>query len=203
MSELREIVAKNIYELRTAKKMTQFRLAEVLNYSDKAVSKWERAESIPDVTVLKQIADYFGVTVDYLLHEEHTASESRVHNITAAVRRNRFIITMLATSLVWLVATLLFVIFDLTLKPQVFRIWLLYVYSVPVSMIVLLVFNSMWGKRKINFLIISVLIWSTLASIYLSFFVMVPQYYGIWLVFVLGIPAQAIVFLWSGLRSRV
>ena len=203
MSELREIVAKNIYELRTAKKMTQFRLAEVLNYSDKAVSKWERAESIPDVTVLKQIADYFGVTVDYLLHEEHTASESRVHNITAAVRRNRIIITMLATSLVWLVATLLFVIFDLTLKPQVFRTWLLYVYSVPVSMIVLLVFNSMWGKRKINFLIISVLIWSTLASIYLSFFVMVPQYYGIWLVFMLGIPAQAIVFLWSGLRSRV
>ena len=67
MTDLRAVIAKNICDLRTEAGMTQAKLAEVLNYSDKAVSKWERAEAIPDVTVIKAIADYFGVSLDYLL----------------------------------------------------------------------------------------------------------------------------------------
>ncbi|MBQ7218900.1 MAG: helix-turn-helix transcriptional regulator, partial [Ruminococcus sp.] len=46
--------------------MTQAQLGEELSYSDKSVSKWERGESIPDVYVLKHIADLSGVTVDYI-----------------------------------------------------------------------------------------------------------------------------------------
>ena len=67
MSDIKAIIAKNITALRQNHKMTQIELAEKLNYSDKAVSKWERGESVPDISVLKQIADLFGVTVDYLL----------------------------------------------------------------------------------------------------------------------------------------
>ena len=72
MEDLKPIIAKNITVLRQNAKMTQFDLAEKLNYSDKAISKWERAEAIPDVSVLKSIADLFGVTVDYLLQDGHT-----------------------------------------------------------------------------------------------------------------------------------
>ena len=61
MEELREIIAKNISDLRKKSGLTQIELAEKLNYSDKAVSKWERGDSVPDVGVLKQIADLFGV----------------------------------------------------------------------------------------------------------------------------------------------
>ena len=67
MDENKRIVADNITALRTAKKLTQSQLAEMLNYSDKSVSKWERGDSVPDVFVLKKIADIFGVTVDWLL----------------------------------------------------------------------------------------------------------------------------------------
>ena len=67
MDNIKAVVASNIIELRTKAGMTQLELAEKLNYSDKSVSKWERAESIPDVTILKSLADIFGVTVDYLL----------------------------------------------------------------------------------------------------------------------------------------
>ena len=49
--------------------MTQAELAERLNYSDKAISKWERAESIPDIYILKRLADMFGVTVDWLIKD--------------------------------------------------------------------------------------------------------------------------------------
>ena len=60
MEDIKPIIAKNITALRQGAKLTQIELAERLNYSDKAVSKWERAESIPDITVLKTIADMFG-----------------------------------------------------------------------------------------------------------------------------------------------
>ena len=71
VTDLKQTIAKNITALRQGRKMTQIELAEKLNYSDKAISKWERGESIPDVTVLKSIADLFGVTLDYLLQESH------------------------------------------------------------------------------------------------------------------------------------
>ena len=48
MNNIKSIIAQNITDLRRAKGLTQLELAEQLNYSDKAVSKWERAESMPD-----------------------------------------------------------------------------------------------------------------------------------------------------------
>ena len=74
MDQIKQNVAKNIARLRTSAHLTQAELAQRLCYSDKAVSKWERAESIPDISVLKQIADLFGVTVDYLITD--TTDES-------------------------------------------------------------------------------------------------------------------------------
>ena len=78
MDEIKLIIARNITDLRRKNNMTQAELAEKLNYSDKAVSKWERGESLPDVTVLKCIADTFRVTVDYLLQPEHHEQEERM-----------------------------------------------------------------------------------------------------------------------------
>lgn len=74
MQDLKPIIAKNITRLRTDNEMTQARLQQKLNYSDKAVSKWERGESVPDIAVLNEIAVLFGVTVDYLISEEHPES---------------------------------------------------------------------------------------------------------------------------------
>lgn len=199
MSDLRDVIAKNIADLRNQKKITQFKLAQALNYSDKAVSKWERGESIPDVVVLKSIADYFGVTVDYLLCADHSNEQARTREFTRRQRRNRLIITSLSTALVWFIATLLFVILNIAAPGLTFRTWWLYIYAIPVSSIVILVFNSIWGRRKLNYLIISVLVWSLLLSVHLSFVGVVPL---IWLVFILGIPAEVIIFFWSGLSMR-
>lgn len=197
MEELRRIFAKNLSDLRTQRGMTQLQLAEMLNYSDKAVSKWERGDSIPDVFVLKQMADYFGVTVDYFLTEDHTETEIKKKTVSKITKRNRRIITMLSASVAWLVVTLLFVILNIRSLGGSFPTWLLFVYAVPVSSIVLLVFNSIWGRSRANYAIITVLVWSLLASIFLSLFRFIPE---IWLVFILGVPAQIIIFLWSGLR---
>lgn len=200
MEDVRDIIAKNICELRTERRITQFKLAEALNYSDKTVSKWERGESIPDITVLKQIADYFEVTVDYLLqptHEEYQRARAQYSKLS---RRNHRIITLLAASLVWMIATVLFVQFNILFPSGRLRPWMMYIYALPVSLIVLLVFNSIWGRRRMNYLIISALVWSVLLALYLSFLILACS--NFWPIFIIGAPGQLIVCLWAGLRPR-
>ena len=67
MKDIKSNIARNIQELRKARGMTQLELAERLNYSDKAISKWERGESVPDLYVLKQLADFYNVKIDTLI----------------------------------------------------------------------------------------------------------------------------------------
>ena len=170
--------------------MTQKQLAEKLGMSDKSVSKWERGESIPDIEVLKQIADLFGVSVDYLLSETHDKSEP---DIPRLMRRNRLIISGLSCMLVLLVATV--IVAALMIATETTRYWLAYVYAVPVCAVVLIVFNSVWGKRALNFFLISVLVWGLLAGIYLGI-----GDYDKWPIFLIGIPAQVIIVMWSGIK---
>jgi len=194
MNDLKQIIAKNIIDLRKSMHLTQAELAEKLNYSDKAISKWERAESIPDVVILKQIADIFKVTVDYLLEAEHTEHTNKEIETSAQDKKNRLIVTLLASSLVWLIATMAFVYIGIYTNG-IRNLWAIYVYALPINFIVLLVFNSIWGKRKRNFLIISLLVWSILFSVYLALLS-----YDILLLFFIGIPAQIIIILWSNLK---
>ena len=198
MEEIKHNIARNIAGLRRAAGLTQLGLAEELNYSDKAISKWERGESIPDVTVLKKIADRFGVTVDYLLSENTGAvpAPPELHDRVAAVKRNnRLLISMQANALVWLVATIIFVVLSFT--TELADLWKIYVYAIPAACIVALVFNSVWGRyKKLNYLITSLLVWSVLLCLYLIFID-----YDINLIFYIGIPGQVIILLWSRLRG--
>ena len=194
-------IAKNITALRQSCKMTQIELAERLNYSDKAVSKWERGESIPDVIVLKSIADLFGVTLDYLLEAEHDAMESKptvVADNNGYQQRNRRVTTTLSVILVWFVAILSYVVMDLCIPVTVFK-WIPFAYAVPVSVIVWLVFNSTWFNRRHNYGIISLLMWSGLACLFLT---LLAAGYLLWKFFLLGIPGQIAILLWSRFQKK-
>ncbi|MCI5676394.1 MAG: helix-turn-helix domain-containing protein [Clostridia bacterium] len=196
MEDPKEIIARNIVDLRRKNGMTQLELAEKLNYTDKAVSKWERGESIPDVAVLKTIADLFGVTVDYLLTAEHKTTVPVLSRLESTLRSHR-VITGLSILLVALLATLIFVILDL-LPGERGGAWLSFIWAVPVGSIVWLVFNSIWFNRHLNYLIISILVWSTLTATHIT-----ALFFGvnIWLIYVLGVPGQAIILLWSKMRG--
>lgn len=195
MEDLKPVIAKNIVALRKLANLTQAELAQRLNYTDKAVSKWERAESVPDITVLKELAVMFGVTVDYLLESEHP---SKMAEPSKQKRHNQMTITLLSVAFVFLIATLLFVGYHI-FKTPFQHSWLLYVFSVPVSSLVVLVLNSIWGRRRwvTNCIILSVLMWSLLLSLYMLF---LSQ--NLWLLFILGIPTQVILLLWQNLKIR-
>lgn len=197
MEDLKTIIAKNITDLRKSHGYTQFELAEKLNYSDKSVSKWERGESIPDVIVLKELAELFGVSLDYMTESEHKIKNEPKQRLKDRIYNHGFI-TGICILLVWLLATLVYVIIDIAAGSiRLHR--LAFVYAVPVSMIVWLVFNSIWFNRRRNFSIISFLMWSVLLSLFITFF---PFDIWIWQIFVLGIPGQIIILLWSRIKHR-
>ena len=199
MDTIRLTVAKNIGSLRTRQGMTQLELAERLNYSDKAVSKWERGESLPDVSVLVRLADLFGVSLDTLVREPAEQSQPVLSDSAPeksglrAYRRG--LISWLAVLCVWLIATALFVVFALTGVMQP-RHWLVFIYALPVSLIVWLVLNSVWFGGGRNYAIISALMWSVLISVFVTAFSFGSN---LWLIFLLGIPGQIIILVWSGL----
>ena len=199
MAELKTIIAKNIAELRREAQMTQFELAERLNYSDKAVSKWERGESVPDIVVLKEIADIFSVTVDFLLEEEHP-KKKRFGESVRIKMKNHVFITGMSITLVWLIALAVFVVGDVFREYAALHHWLVFMYALPVSFIVWLVFNVHWFAKKMNFVIISLLMWSTLVSIFVSLLVFAGV--SVRFLVLLGIPGQIIIILWSRIKTK-
>lgn len=192
MEELRTVIANNLMNLRKASKLTQLELAEKLNYSDKAISKWERGESLPDLILLKQIADMYNVNIDYLM-QEHSFEEAKKHKPKQKLN-NKLIITLLACLVVWVCAVIIYV--NLTIIKDI-NYWLIWVWAVPVSAIVLIVFSSIWGRRKHILMSVSLLVWSFLACCYLQFLK-----YNIWTIFLLGIPLQIAIFLWSKIKTK-
>ena len=196
MQDIKSIIARNISTLRNEEGITQLELAERLNYSDKAVSKWERGESIPDVTVLIEIANMFGVTLDYLVQSEHPKETKKLKNLR--IIHNHAFITGISMVLVWLIAAIIYVVIDATaINTNI--LWLAFVYASPVTLIIWLIFNSIWFNKHRNFLIITLLLWATLASIYISFLVFGRN---LWLIFTLGVPAQFIILMWSKIRGK-
>ncbi len=190
---LKKNIADNIAKLRQASGMTQAELAQKLNYTDKAVSKWERADSLPDIVVLKTIADLFGVSLDFLV-TPHADMSMVTHDIKKRAK-NRLIITLLSTISVWMIAAIVFVILQSS-RPDILRPWMAFIIAIPVSLVVLLVFNCIWGKKAWIFVCISMLLWSLLLLIYL-----LTIDANNWLIFFIGIPAQVIILLSAGIRK--
>ena len=197
MEDIKLIIAKNITALRQNAKLTQIELAERLNYSDKAVSKWERAESIPDITVLKIIADMFQVPLDYLVRENPELPVLEEEPDQTPVRkRNHKVITALSILLVWFVAAVVFVILDMIGLDTWLHLFA-FAYAIPVSMIVWLVMNSIWFTRRRNYLIISLLMWTTLGCTGLLLFLLKVNF---WQLFILGALGQIIIATWSKMQ---
>ena len=193
-------IGANIAYYRKQAGLTQVGLAEKLNYSDKAVSKWERGDSIPDVLTLMQIATLFGVKVDDLLGDvnalpENIGSIERAMNKGSekALKRtaNKNIILALSTTLVWFVALFFFVVISSLDIPGS---WVAFVYAVPVNAIVLLSLRSAWRLFSWNRALISVIVWGCLASIFVSLLTFTGA--CVWKLFLLGIPGQIAIFLW-------
>ena len=198
--KLRMQIGANIAAYRKRAGMTQAGLAEKLNYSDKAVSKWERGESVPDVVTMMAIAEQLGTTVNDLMVDPNALPKDsgpvektveRVVQRTLKRKANKKIILALTSILVWFVALLIFVVVSSVGIPNS---WLAFFFAVPADCIVMLSLRSAWRDFRWNRLLISGIMWGTLIAVYVTLLVLV--HVNIWKLFLLGIPGQTAIQLW-------
>lgn len=198
--KLRSQLGANIASYRKRARMTQAALAEKINFSDKAVSKWERGESIPDLPTIVQLAEVFDITVNDLLVDPDALPENtgKVEQImskavekTLKRKANKKVILGLSSILVWFVALLCYVVFS-SLKMA--NSWLAFIYAVPVDCIVCLSLRSAWRDFRWNQTLVSGIMWGALASIFAS--LLMWAHINVWKLFLLGIPGQIAIFLW-------
>ena len=200
--KLKSQIGANIALYRKNAGLTQAGLAAKLNYSDKAISKWERGESIPDVITLLTLAEQFEITVNDLLADPNARPEdgdpgklekAMSHVSEKALKRkaNKNVILALSSTLVWFVALLIFVVissFDIPYS------WLAFLYAVPVNAIVLLSLRSAWHDFRWNRWLISAIVWGFLVAIHASLLVLLK--FNMWRMFLLGIPGEIAIMLW-------
>ena len=194
-------IGSNIANYRKGAGLTQAGLAEKLNYSDKAVSKWERGESMPDVTTLVQLAEQFGITVnDLIVDPDQLAGNpgklekamTQVSEKALKRKANKNIILGLSSILVWFVALLLYVLlssFEIGEKWN----WVFFFSAIPANCIVLLSLRSAWHDFRWNKMLISGIVWGSLLSIYIT---ATFWNFNLWKIFLLGILGQVAIFLW-------
>ena len=204
--KLKKQIGANIASYRKRMRLTQAGLAEKLNYSDKAVSKWERGESAPDVQTLVQLAELYEVSVNDLLVDPNELPDNpgkveqvmgRAVEKTLKRKADKKIILMLSSVLVWFVALFFFVVLSSLNIP---KSWLAFFYAVPANAIVLLSLRSAWKDFRWNQILISTIMWGGLVSLHATLLVFL--HLNLWKIFLLGIPGQIAVLLWFRLYRK-
>ena len=189
--DIREIIAENLISLRKKNCLTQSEMADKLNYSDNAISRWERAEVTPSVETLEQIAKLFEVPLTSLF-EKNVVEKVTKDNKKQLI--NKLAVTLIFMSLAWFLATIVYVYAEVLFKVN---FWTVFVWAVPASCLILYPFNNYWGRHVWKFVILSVFVWSILACVYLQFFD-----YNMWLIFIIGIPLQVGLSIWAFIKPK-
>lgn len=181
---IKKLIASNIAYYRRECHLTQAELAEKIHYSDKSVSKWERAEGVPDVFVLVMLANLFDITVNDLLSEKHRKSRK------AAPKLKRSLITIMSMSLVWLLVLIAFFAIKLA-APDYKMAWLSFIIAIPVCFTVGTVLSALWHPLIVQFIMQSGIVWGLAVSLHLS-----VRIQNMYLIYIIAAGVQFLLILW-------
>ena len=192
---MKDVIAKNLVQLRTHAKLTQLQLAEMLNYSDKAVSKWERGEAIPDVRVLVQLAEIYNITVDDIVNSEHKSGRVRPK---MNIGKKRLLIALLSIGLVWFVATGIFMILYFVDSTEPYA-YLAYIVAPFASSIIGLIYSAKWGNSLSNAIACTLIIFTAALLIHLLVYEF-TTFTKIYFIYIVAGVFEVLVVLWFTLR---
>ncbi|MBR5712297.1 MAG: helix-turn-helix transcriptional regulator [Lachnospiraceae bacterium] len=184
MENVKAIVSQNLLRLRKENNLTQAELARQINYSDKAVSRWEAGEVVPDLETIYAISEVFKVPVSQITeaHSKEEADENRAYELSQKILSQVFLCCE-----IWLIFTVLFVYIKLTKQTS---IWQLFVWSIPSCMLVLWIYNRKERTNLLLFIYSTVFVWSFTTCIYLHLIRSNP-----WYIFFIGLPAQGLLIV--------
>lgn len=201
MEDLNKIIGSNLTFLRKKAGLTQLEFGEKFSYSDKTVSKWEQGDVVPSVEVLKGIADYYGVSVDYIL-KEHTSEE----DFKAIVKKtpnaaNKITLIALIVTIIFAICVTIYVasIYNLgTADYRANRWWAVFLWAIPVNFLIIAYMTKrMFHSRKWMLIYISCFVWTLLIAAFFSF--LLDGVY--WYLFFIGLPVQAAIILMMYLKQ--
>ena len=186
---IKEIISRNIVNLRKEKGLTQIELADALHYSNKAISKWEKGDSLPDAETLYEIAKFFNVSIEYLFtnHDEVILNKEQANKIR---KKEIIFYTSLVTIVGLLVYSFIALIFSII--PQLSKnnvITILLLDGAGVIAIILIIQICLKVKKYIT-LLLSLLIWNLTIGLNLLFWE-----YSINYIYVIAILLQIIVII--------
>jgi transcriptional regulator with XRE-family HTH domain len=187
MEDLHPIIAENLVTLRKDSGLTQAQVAEKLGYSDKAVSRWENGDTLPDINVLNQLCRYYGIELSMLFERGACLDATQVQN-KKKTRRYYAVECVLLIAAVWLAATMFYVFFNVRKGANY---WTAFVWAVPASALIVCAFDRWFRNRILQFVMASIAEWTLITAIYLQF---LSQ--NIWELFLVGIPLQAFLTMW-------
>lgn len=192
--DLKEVIAANLAHLRQEAGLTQLQLAEMLNYSDKAVSKWERGESIPDLRVLIKLAEIYHISLDDIVRTKPGKRLMPRMNL----QKKHVLITLLSVGLVGVIATAVFMIFFYITSLKNYA-YLAYVCAPFVVSVVFTVLSALWYRRLTMAIAASLVLWSIILIIHvvLKLFTSIP----VWPFYLVAGGMQILVAGWFVLRK--
>ena len=185
-SRIRSVLAEKLAAYRKRAGLTQAELAEKLNYSDKSISKWERGDGMPDLLVLCRLADLYDIPLDAFLREGPLVRSQREQ------KGRHLIITLISIGLAFFVGAIgFFVCYLLNINVR----WLAFIYAVPVSMILLVVFSHKWGGLLYQAIAVSALVWSLCGAVFVSFLAIAGTKH-VAMLFMVAAGCQVLISLW-------
>lgn len=191
MSLIRETVAQNLVNLRKQHNLKQTDLAKKINYSDKAISRWENGEVMPDVETLEAIAKVYGVPTSYLI-EPHSDEDCPKTNKPT---KNDVLLHIFLLCVLWTILAIVFVYIQ-TFKG--FALWQIFLWGVPISCLCTLIYWKKWKSRLVKIIVGSLCAWSFLGCVYLQWLSL-----NLYLVFLIGIPLQSAIIVSSFTNIKV
>lgn len=194
--DIKQIIAKNLANLRKNKKITQTELAEQFGYSDKAISKWENGDTLPDIQTLYQLCEFYNVTLDFLVSEQSFDEKIKyINHLNKRVIINNSLIELLYCSFVWILAVIIYV-YLYTFSE--INYWQIFIWAIPATTIVMLLFTKVWKQKLYTFIVRSLFFWTLVTACYVQFIE-----YNIWPLFFLMIPIQVALILTIAINDKL
>ena len=183
MESLKEIVSKNIINLRKANNLTQLELAKKINYSDKAISRWEKGEVLPDVEIIQTLSIVFNVPMSAILENQDDNKKIKLTKPTKQdILSQIFIICE-----IWTIISVIYAYLNIS---KGMNLWQLFTWGVPATALILFVLSNKRKNNILSFTYGTILNWSAITCLFLQMLTSSP-----WYIFLLGIPVQGMLIV--------
>lgn len=183
MSNLREIISTNITNLRKSKNWTQVELARRINFSDKAVSRWEKGEVMPDIETIQKLSEVFDVPMTEIIEKQQDVKPAEKTRPT----KQEVLSQIFLVCEIWTILSVAYAYLDIS---SGLHIWKIFLWGVPATVLMLYIINLRHKHNISSFVYGTIFIWTFTTCLFIQ---MINLH--AWFFFVLGVPIQGMLVI--------